>query len=292
MRNTRFDILLVGHFDKGRILVGSQTQGIAGGAIYFAGMVYLSLGLNVGIVTRLARRDLELVKVLKEAGAHVYPVFTTETTAIDNEISEIDPAQRRLFCRGFAGTFQPDDLPLVAAQLLHLGTIVPDEIDLSFLRAAAELGPIALDAQGCLRKLENDELITSPWPWAEQALSLIQYLKVDDKEARVLAGEEDLADALETLSQKGPQEIVLTHSQGVTVQAGREIYRARFRPKSITGRSGRGDTCFAAYLGRRLLGDPPERAIKFAAALTTLKLERPGPFRGKLEDVWRLLGAV
>jgi sugar/nucleoside kinase (ribokinase family) len=82
---------------------------------------------------------------------------------------------------------------------------------------------------------------------------------------------------------------VLTHQEGVLVLAEGRFYEAPFRPRSLAGRTGRGDTCFASYLGRRLLGDDPERATRFAAALTTLKLEQPGPFRGSLADVERLL---
>ena len=50
------------------------------------------------------------------------------------------------------------------------------------------------------------------------------------------------------------------------------------------GRSGRGDTCISTYIAKRLTLAPYE-ALCFAAALTTLKLEKEGPFRGKLEDV-------
>lgn len=67
------------------------------------------------------------------------------------------------------------------------------------------------------------------------------------------------------------------------------IFEAPFRPKVLAGRTGRGDTCFAAYLGRRFLGDSPAEATRFAAALTTLKLECPGPFRASLDEVRRLL---
>ena len=82
--------------------------------------------------------------------------------------------------------------------------------------------------------------------------------------------------------------MILTHGGGVLVLAGEEFHRAPFRPKGLAGRTGRGDTCFSSYLARRLQGASPQEATKFAAALTTLKLARPGPFRGSLEEVARL----
>ena len=68
-------------------------------------------------------------------------------------------------------------------------------------------------------------------------------------------------------------------SLGVTVCADGQIYQAPFIPRSLDGRTGRGDTCFAAYVGQRLSTSPQE-AARFAAAVTTLKQEQPGPWRG------------
>lgn len=286
------DVLAIGHIDKGRVIVGGQSHSIAGGAVHFGGMVLLALGLRVGVVTKVAKEDLVLLSDLRNAGAFIFPVFSSETTAIENVLPDPNSDQRRCFRRGFAGTFHPEDLPPVKAKLYYVGTIITDEIDLAFLHALAERGPIALDAQGCLRKVVGDELVTDGWDWADEALPLVQFLKVDDKEARALTGEGDLYQAAEILGHKGPQEVVLTHRDGVLVWAKEELFAAPFKPKSLAGRTGRGDTCFSAYIGRRLLGDSPKEATRFAAALTTLKLERPGPFRSSLEEVYRLLAVL
>ncbi len=286
------DVLAIGHIDKGRVVVGGHPQSIVGGAVHFGGMVLLALGLRVGVVTKLAKDDIEFLSDLRNAGALIFPIFSQETTAIENVISSPDSDQRRCFRRGFAGTFRPEDLPKVQARLYYVGTIIAEEVDLSFLQALAERGPIALDAQGCLRKLVGDELVTDGWDWAEEALPLVQFLKVDDKEARALTGKTDLHEAAEILGRVGPQEVVLTHRDGVVVWAKGEIFEAPFRPRSLAGRTGRGDTCFSAYLGCRLRGDAPKDATRFAAALTTLKLEQPGPFRSSLDEVYRLLAVL
>ena len=62
------------------------------------------------------------------------------------------------------------------------------------------------------------------------------------------------------------------------------IYRAPFDPENLSGRTGRGDTCFAAYMSRRLQ-EEPEEAISYAAALTSIKMENPGRFNGTSDDV-------
>lgn len=292
MSGETVDVLAIGHVDKARVVVGNDAQTIAGGAVHFGGSALCALGLKVGVVTRLAKTDLWLLADLEKAGAKIFPIFTEETTAIENVIPDSSSDQRRCFRRGFAGTFRPEDLPAIKARLYYLGTIITDEINFPFLKAVAKRGPVALDVQGCLRKTVGEELVTDGWEWAERALPLIHYLKVDDKEAAALTGHSDPRQALESLANRGPQEIVLTRMEGVLVWAEGRIHAASFRPRSLAGRTGRGDTCFAAYLGRRLLGDPPSEATRFAAALTTVKLEHSGPFRASLEEVQARLSEV
>ncbi|MFL7792422.1 MAG: carbohydrate kinase, partial [Anaerolineae bacterium] len=52
------------------------------------------------------------------------------------------------------------------------------------------------------------------------------------------------------------------------------------------GRTGRGDTTFAAYLSWRQKHDV-EKSLRFAAALVSLKMESPGPFQGTLDEVMK-----
>jgi len=63
---------------------------------------------------------------------------------------------------------------------------------------------------------------------------------------------------------------------------------ARPVTKIVRGRSGRGDTCTAAYLSRRLSA-PPEEALVWAAATTSMKLEQEGPFDRTRQDVETLI---
>jgi len=287
--DSAFDVLTIGHLDKGRIAVGDKAYDAIGGAVYYGGMVLLRLGLRTTVVTRLAEGDQFLMQDLRAAGAVLYPILTKETTGIENILPDPGSDKRRCYARGFAGTFRAEDLPAAQARLYYVGTIITDEVDLPFLQAVAARGPLALDAQGCIRRRVGNELVTAGWPWAEQALPLVRYLKVDDREALALTGEEDHRRAAERLAEHGPKEIVFTRQAGLLVLADGRFHEAPFRPRSLAGRTGRGDTCFASYLGRRLLGDEPEQATRFAAALTTLKLEVPGPFQGSLADVHRLL---
>jgi sugar/nucleoside kinase (ribokinase family) len=135
-----------------------------------------------------------------------------------------------------------------------------------------------------VRVCDDGDLVFRHWPDMEEGLSQVTYLKLDEAEAELLTGQTDLETAARQLSAHGPREIVLTQSAGVTVLADGDIHQAPFTSRSLDGRTGRGDTCFATYLGGRLTSSP-EEATLLAAAVTTLKQERPGPWRGTMADV-------
>jgi sugar/nucleoside kinase (ribokinase family) len=97
-----------------------------------------------------------------------------------------------------------------------------------------------------------------------------------------------MLEAARQLAQYGPREIIITQSSGAIAYVEGEFYEAPFLSRTLQGRTGRGDTCFATYLGKRLHAEPRE-ACRFAAAVTSLKQERPGPWNGDREAVERLL---
>ena len=287
--NKQVDVLCIGHIDNSRIVVEGKRTDATGGAIHYGGMVLRKLGLKIAVLTRVARQDLGLLDELKAAGAEIYSVITEETTVIENVIPDRNSDQRTCYLLGFAGRFRVKDIPAVDACVYYVGTIVPGEIDVAFLNEIASHGPLAVDAQGFLRKEVNGELIGDRWEQARDILPLIYYLKVDNREAAIVTGESDRYKAAKILRDWGAKEVVLTHQQGVMVQIGDEVVESPFRPRSFAGRTGRGDSCFSSYFGRRLLGDSPAQAVRFAAALTTLKLEEPGPFRRDLSEVVKMM---
>lgn len=83
-------------------------------------------------------------------------------------------------------------------------------------------------------------------------------------------------------------DIVITQSSDVTVLADGRICQTPFVSRWLVGRTGRGDACFAAYLGKRKTV-PPEVATSWAAALTTLKQEKPGPWLSTLDELHELV---
>ncbi|HUV89969.1 MAG TPA: PfkB family carbohydrate kinase [Anaerolineae bacterium] len=282
------DVMMIGHFAKDRLVAGASDEIASGGAVYYGGIALRRIGVRVAVVTRLAAADFPRLDELKQEGVQVFATAAPETSGIENVYDPADMDRRTCTPLGFAGPFRLEEIPALSAQVYLAIPIIAGEITLDLLRALAARGPVGLDVQGFVRVREGKRLVSRPWPDMREGLALVTYLKVDRAEAELLTGETDLATAARQLARFGPREVVVTQVSGVTVYAAGEMYSAPFTPRSLAGRTGRGDTCFATYVGKRLSA-PPAEATRFAAAITTLKQERPGPWRGQLADVEALL---
>jgi sugar/nucleoside kinase (ribokinase family) len=283
MKCSDVDILMVGHFAKDRVVVDGKAEITSGGGVYYGSVVLRRLGLRVAIVTRLRRDDFARLDELRAEGVEIFATPAPETSGIDNYYHSADMERRICKPLGFAGAISASEIPAVSARIYAIVPIIAGEIDLALLKALAARGPVALDIQGFVRVREGDDLVFRPWKEMAEGLAHVTYLKVDRTEAEHLTGETELERAARRLGEYGPREIVLTQSAGVTVLADGRVYQAPFTPRGLAGRTGRGDTCFAAYLGRRLTASP-EDACRLAAAITTLKQETPGPWRGTLAE--------
>ena len=282
--STDFDLLMFGHFAVDRIIVDGVAETVSGGGVYYGSVAARRLGARVGVVTRLAEADFPRLAELRAEGVTVFAAPAAETSGIANYYHSADMERR--ICRplGFAGPIQSADVPDVTAAIYAITPIIAGEVNLPLLQMLAGRGPVALDVQGFVRVRVGDELLFRPWPERAEGLRHVTYLKVDRAEAEAITGETDLAFAARKLAAYGPKEIVLTQSAGVTVYADGEVHFAPFTPRSLAGRTGRGDTCFATYLTKRLTA-PPVEACRWAGLVTTLKQEQPGPWRGSAADI-------
>jgi len=298
--------MMIGHFAKDRLVIDGASETASGGAVYYGSVALRRIGVRVAVVTRLHPNDFPLLDELKQEGVRVFAASAPETSGIENIYHSADMERRTCKPLGFAGPFRREEIPDLSAQVYLIAPIIAGEVDLPLLEALAARGPVGLDVQGFVRVRENGDpsttlrrgsgrgsgqaLVFRQWPDMAEGLARVTYLKVDRAEAELLTGQADLRVAARQLAAYGPREVVVTQSSGVTVYAGGQIYKAPFTPRSLAGRTGRGDTCFATYVGKRL-SVPVEEACRFAAAVTTLKQEQPGPWRGPLTDVAAVLAS-
>jgi sugar/nucleoside kinase (ribokinase family) len=286
-----FDVAFVGHYTKDTIVTSQETRTVHGGAFRYGAYVVAKMGLKAAVVTRLAREDFEVVEDLTRLGVEVFAKPTAQSTCLRLVYPTADPDQRSISMEGYAGAFTLAEVAPVRARVFHIGASVRGEVPPGVIEALAQKGGrISLDVQGFIRIKQDGKLVHAHWPEQAQVLKLVDVLKTDGVEAEILTGEKDIKEAATILADFGPQEIVLTHRDGVLVYAGGHFYEAPFFPSEVRGRTGRGDTCTAAYLGKRLTA-PPAEATVWTAALTSLKMEQGDPFRREISEVEALVRA-
>ncbi len=286
--NDTTDILMIGHLTKDRLVVDNHSETSTGGAIYYGSVALRRMGVSVAVVTRLHADDFPALDELRKEGVRVFAAAARETSDMENIYNSANMEQRISKLRSFAGAFRPEDIPNLSAKVYLITPIVSGEVDLALLRMLSTRGPVGMDGQGFVRVRENGNVVLRRWPDMKAGLAHVTYLKLDRAEAELLTGQTDLRIAAHELASFGPREIIITQSSGVIAYADGQIYEYPFCPRSLVGRTGRGDTCFATYVGKRLSASPVE-ACQYAAAITTLKQEQPGPWRGNLAAVEALL---
>ncbi len=282
--STDLDVLLIGHVSRDRITINSRTESAVGGGVYYGSFPLRCIGLRTGVVTRLRPSDANMLDTMRGAGVEVFVNPADETTQIENVYLTADQEERISRMTSFAGVFQLNDVPAKSRHVTLVSPMVADEVDLALLKEVTGDSLLALDVQGFTRAREGEDLVTREWRGKGEGLALATFAKLDRAEAQVLTGLSDPRQAIWEIAAWGPREIMITYNGGVLLYVDRRVYQVSITPHVQTGRTGRGDTCFAAFVGCRLKADP-EYALHFAAALTSLKLEHPGPFHGTLGDV-------
>jgi len=288
---TDYDIVMIGHFARDRNVVDGRGELVSGGGVYFGSVALQRIGVQVAVVTRLHPDDFYRLEELRQEGVQVYATPAPQTSGIENVYDSADMERRTCKPLGFAGAFRPEEIPDVSAKVFLIASIIAGEVDLPLLKQLAARGPVGLDVQGFVRVRVGDDLVFRHWPDLREGLAHVTFLKVDRAEAELLTGQTDLQEAARQLADCGPREIVITQSSGVSVYAQGRFFEAPFTPRSLAGRTGRGDTCFSTFVGKRLTSSL-DVACKWAAAITTLKQEKPGPWRGALDEAEALIARM
>jgi len=286
----KFDLISVGAISKDRnVVTGAEEEVRYGGGSYCGAFAAHYSGFKAAVVTKLAREDLASLEPFKETGIPVFANESSSTTSIKNVYTTPDLDRRTCYMLSMADPFRIEDFPLdVETHIWQIAALIAGEVPLEVIKFLSKKGRVGLDAQGFIRTAVGNNLVPKNWQEKAEAFQYIEFLKTDAAEAEILTGKTDRREAILALAGMGAREIVLTHSSEVMAYADGNVYSAPFKARNLSGRTGRGDTCFAAYLTQRLFKGP-EKALKFAAALTSLKMEVPGPFKGNSKEVEALL---
>lgn len=286
------DIVILGHIAKDIIDIDGVSKSVLGGAVYYGGLAGSRMGLKLAIVTRLKIEDFPILDSFEKNNIKYFAYPAKETSGLKNIYSSQNMEYRSYKPLGFAGAFNEEEIPDFNTKFFVIGSIIAGEIDIELLKNLHEKynGKLGLDIQGFIRGLKNNKMQYFNLTEKEKVeiISKVDYLKVDETEAKVLTSLSSISKAGRHLINLGPKEVLITHKSGVSLRLKDESYFFPWKNKSNVGRTGRGDTAFISYLGSRITKNP-EKSLRFSAALTSLKMESIEPFSLPLSAVEKLI---
>ena len=277
--------LVLGHLSKDVIVTPEQEESMIGGAVVYSSVTARRIGANVAALTKLNADDLSALDVFATHGVPVIHRASRQTTSIRNTYLTADRERRTCEAISIADPFELNDIPEdVTAGVYYMGGLIRGEFPEELVRALSGRGKTAVDVQGYLRVARGGPMVFEDWDRKREIIPLIHFLKTDAAEAEILTGEQDCEEAARILHGWGADEVMVTRNAGVVVCVGGRIHTSPFTSRNLSGRTGRGDTCFCTYCTWRKDHAPDESCL-FAAALTSLKMETPGPFSKTVADV-------
>lgn len=286
------DICCIGHITLDKIITPKQTIYMPGGTSYYFshGISHLNDWKNYKLVTSLAPSEYSSVDELTGKGLNVEIIPSKKTVYFENSygINQNNRTQRVL---AKADPFTVEKIQHIEAKVFHLGSLLSDDFSLDVIKYLSKKGILSVDAQGYLREVRGENVYPIDWCEKKEALKYVHILKVNEHEAKVLTGLDDYQAAARQLAEWGVKEVLLTlGSEGSIIYAENSFYYIpAYPPKEVVDATGCGDTYMLGYLYMRNKGVSYEEAGCFAAALSTVKLEKSGPFSGTEEDAWKII---
>ena len=286
------DNCCIGHITLDKIITPKQTIYMPGGTSYYFshGISHLNDWKNYKLVTSLAPSEYSSVDELTGKGLNVEIIPSKKTVYFENSygINQNNRTQRVL---AKADPFTVEKIQHIEAKIFHLGSLLSDDFSLDVIKYLSKKGILSVDAQGYLREVRGENVYPIDWCEKKEALKYVHILKVNEHEAKVLTGLDDYQAAARQLAEWGVKEVLLTlGSEGSIIYAENSFYYIpAYPPKEVVDATGCGDTYMLGYLYMRNKGVSYEEAGCFAAALSTVKLEKSGPFSGTEEDAWKII---
>jgi len=285
----KYEITFIGHMAYDEVThFGGDSIIAPGSAVLCGAMVTSRIGVKTAAVVRMSLDEVKINQPMTDQGVDVYviPAECTTYSRVLHKSENVD--ERDITLVRTAGLMKIEDIPEFESRFVHLGGISDSEFDMALIDGLKARGySLSTDMQSFVRQITpvTHEINFGDVKDKKEIISKMDKVKLDVVEARVLTGTEDLEKAALIVESWGCPEIMITNSKGVLARVNGVTYHEKFSNNSVIGRTGRGDTTFAAYLSWRLKHEPAE-SLKFAAALVSIKMETYGPFQGTLEDVF------
>ena len=281
-----YDVMILGPATRDVNIdwTGEESR-IIGGAVTFCTPAAVSTGASVFAGIKAAPEDKDVLDAfaLPEEDRALLP--SPFTTLMRNQYFTPDRERRNCRCAAQSSPIQYGEVPSVSRKLTHLAGLLYGDFPNDLIERLKEDSLLSADIQGFLRHNDDGVLTFHDWPDKLKYLPFFDILKTDAAEAEILTGLSDRAEAAKCLISWGVPEVLISFNTEMLAYNGKTFASFPVRSRNFSGRTGRGDTVFGAYIAMRTLGASMEDALRYATACVSLKMETPGPFKGCREDV-------
>jgi sugar/nucleoside kinase (ribokinase family) len=283
----KLELCCIGHITLDKVVTPKSTVHMPGGtSFYVSGAIRHLKGIDYALVTAVGASEMAVVDELRANGVRVTVHPSTHSVCFENIYGE-NQNNRTQRVQAKADPFTVEQLKDTEADIFHLGALLADDFSLDVIKYLAGKALVSVDSQGYLREVRDTQVYAIDWKEKKEALKYVHFLKANEHEMAVLTGYTDVPSAAGQLADWGVGEVLITlGDMGSTLYDGNTFYRIpAYQPHEIVDATGCGDTYMAGYLYQRAKGAGMEEAGRFAAALSTLKIERSGPAQASYEDV-------
>ena len=240
----QYDITFVGHMCYDEIIPFQGEKHIApGSAVLCGAMVAPRLGKKVAAVVKMAPKDEPILKAMQDVGVDTYLIPSEETTysRVLHESENMD--ERTLTLVKSAGLISIADVPELETRCVHLAGISDTEFDMNLIQGLKSRGySLSTDMQSFVRHVTPNRVIEYSDVANKKDIAVVMdKLKLDVVEARILTGTDNLEKAAVIIESWGCPEILITQSDGVLARVNGKTYYEKFSNSNVSGRTGRGD---------------------------------------------------
>lgn len=287
----KHELCCIGHITHDKIVTPRKTAHMPGGtSYYFSHAIRQFDDIDYALITALGQEDMHVVDELRRLGIQVEVMPSRESVYFENIYGENqDNRTQRVLAK--ADPFTIDYLQNIEADIFHLGSLLADDFSLDVVKYLSGKGRISIDSQGYLREVRDTHVYAIDWKHKRDFLQYVYFLKANEQETLALTGTSDVEQAAKELYNWGVKEVLLTlGSNGSVIYDGKDFHLIpAYKPTETVDATGCGDTYMTGYLYCRAKNKSIEEAGRFAAAISTLKIEAMGPFSGTKADIERCI---
>lgn len=258
-----------------------------GGAVYFSAAAAKAANAKVYAAIKMAKQDESILENFQLPRSSISILPSSATTLMRNQYFTADREKRRATALAQSDRIHFEEIPKVNTTLYHLAGLLYHDFSSDIILKLSEKGLVSADIQGFLRHRNplNGEMYFEDWEDKKKYFKYFNFLKTDAAEAEILTGTSDRKEAAIIMHSWGAKEIMISYNKEILVYDGSDFYTCPIKARNLSGRTGRGDTTFGAYIAKRINGNSIKDALLFATAMVSLKMETPGAFKGTSKDV-------